>query len=255
MIRNKILALVTVGLLAVSLSACGKPANKGADTTAQQSATTESAATTEQVDATQVGPTVKTDADGNTVEVPAPAPKPPVKVFEGKSEKVEPVTDVAVYSTYDNKILSGEEVSEAVTKFKGKKVAVLLATPMVMDGTTAVNTLDGNVSTDTPIVGASGMTKIFNSAGKDMSDKLTFVNYGAVLKGEKGKATMKFDIDHFVAEAGLDGADDSYVTNTKLDNITKAGSAENISSYLRMQSYLVKDSKGAVIGIACYAVK
>jgi len=179
---------------------------------------------------------------------------PPVKLFEGKKETLGVLTNDA-YAAYDNKILSGAQVTEAFTLFRGKRVAILVATQMVMDGTIALNMLDGNVSTDTPTVGASGLTGICDSAGNDMSEKLTFINYGAVLKGSKGKATITFETDHFLSQDGLDMDGDMCVTNPVTDNIVKAGSSENIADYLYMQSYLVKDSNGMVIGLAFYAVK
>ena len=248
MLKKHILVGVAIGVLLTTLSACSKSGAKGADTTKQPASKVTSSETNKSVEKD----VIKGDAEKKTIPLKAPEP---VKVFEGKAEKVTPITDVAVYAEYANKILSGTQVIEAVTRFKGKRMAVLLATSMLLDGTTAFNTPDGNIDTDVPTVGASGTAKIFNTSGKDIADKLTFVNYGALLKGTKGKAMLKFDIDHFVAEGGLDGADDSYVVNANIANVTKAGSAEHVSSYTRMQSYLVKDSKGGVIGIACYAVK
>ena len=62
--------------------------------------------------------------------------------------------------------------------FRNSNVAVLVATLMVMDGTEAPNRLDGNVDPDMPTATVTGITGAVKTSGEDLSDKLTFINYG-----------------------------------------------------------------------------
>ena len=177
----------------------------------------------------------------------------PEPEFQAERLKLEEVTE-EMLSTYDNQVLTGSQVSAALSEFQGKRVAILVATRMVIDSTLAYNTFDGNVSSETPSVRSIGLTGVVNTAGELMDDKLTFINYGALLQGEQGTAAVTFNDGYFMAEAGLEVDGEDYITNTNLDNTMTPGTAENIAEYLHIQSYLIKDSAGEVIGIVFYAI-
>lgn len=160
------------------------------------------------------------------------------------------------YADYDNVVLSGTQVKEVFKQFfEAKNMALLVATQMVMDGTITLNKLDENVPAEMPTVGAVGLNGIYNTAGEDISDRLTFVNYGVLIAGPADDVTITFKGDHFVAENGLAMNGDSYVVNSAIEKTMKDGYSENIADYLKLQTYLVKDSQGEVIGLAFYAVK
>ena len=158
----------------------------------------------------------------------------------------------ADFSPFDNKIVYGPDVINALRIFRNSNVAVLVATQMVMDGTEAPNKLDGNVDPDMPTAAVTGITEAVKTSGEDLSDKLTFINYGALLKDPTGEGVvLEYKDGYILAKDGLMGDEQ---VNLKDANTVKDGFAENIADYLHMRAYLVKDADGKVIGIAFHAV-
>lgn len=175
-------------------------------------------------------------------------------VFEGAQTDLAVVAESVTFAEYDNTIITGQQVREALSKFNNQRLALLVATRMVMDSTLALNQFDANIPSDTPTVGATGVKDARTTSGMDLSNQMTFINYNAILKGKDGKATMQFENGCFVAAEGLDVDGDQYVVNTNISRASAAGLPENIADYLHMRSYLVKDSEGTVIGLAFYSV-
>lgn len=157
----------------------------------------------------------------------------------------------ADFTPYDGAIFTGVEVRKALKMFRNSNVAVLVATQMVMDGTLGLNQLDGNVDDSMPTAAVTGIADAVATTGEDLSDKLTFVNYGALLKDTGEGVILEFKDGYLLAKEGLLG--DKKV-NLKDERATTDGYAENIAEYLHMKSYLVKDADGRIIGIAFYAV-
>ena len=158
----------------------------------------------------------------------------------------------ADFSPFDNKIVYGPDVVNALRIFRNSNVAVLVATQMVMDGTEAPNRLDGNVDPDMPTAAVTGITGAVKTSGEDLSDKLTFINYGALLKDPTGEGVvLEYKDGYILAKDGLMGDEQ---VNLKDANTVKDGYSENIADYLHMRAYLVKDADGKVIGIAFHAV-
>ena len=155
----------------------------------------------------------------------------------------------ADFSIYDGTLLRGPDVRQALGLFRNSNVAVLVATQMVMDGTIELNELDGNVDADMPTAAVKGIEGAITTSGESLSEKLTFVNYGAVLKGEE--VLLEFKDNYLIAKEGLEG---DKIVNLRDSKATTDGYAENIADYLRMSSHLVKDADGSVIGVAFYAV-
>lgn len=155
-------------------------------------------------------------------------------------------------SPYDGTTLNGTSVRDALKLFRNSNVAVLVATQMVMDGTVAMNEFDGNVDPAMPRAGVKGIDTAVSTSGEVLSDKLSFINYGALLKDPSGKGVvLEYKDGRLIAKDGLVGNEKVNLNDT---NAFTEGFAEYIADYLRMRAYLVVNAENEVIGIAFHAV-
>ncbi len=165
------------------------------------------------------------------------------------------------FMDYDQKIISGTQVTSALKSFEGKPVAVLVQTKAVNDGQTIANTKDHPVAqiitADTAKVNAS-------TGALDY-----FINYNALLaKNPDGaigstvtggsdptsvatpiKLTSKNGT--YNAEFGFAQKDGSVLFDNSTAGVYKSGNAEFISTTAKFQANLIKDKSGTIVGIVC----
>lgn len=184
----------------------------------------------------------------------------------GVQENLGAVSNSA-FTDYDQKVVTGSQVTSALQSFEGKPFTILIATQAIKDNSDAT----GGVLTATaagldkytgskPPVAAAYTTKDMTTAIKVLKSAdtttpnagLTFVQYNSLLADGKtvGIAQIGFDTNCYRTVKGFHTTSGKVDLNNLTGNVAKTGMVEYIPSGARFQSYLIKDLSGTIMGIA-----
>lgn len=171
----------------------------------------------------------------------------------------------SAFTDYDQKIVTGTQVSSCLQNFAGKPYAILIATQSVKDNTDATEDIDTTAAglekygtpPVVPMVGAYAEKAMTNEMDVPKSTtgtaELTYINYNSLLN-HNGAGTPSYRIGYdqncWRAVNGFKTTSGKVDMNGVTGNISKSGMIEYIPSSARFQSYLVKDLSGTIMGIA-----
>ncbi len=170
----------------------------------------------------------------------------------------------SAFTDYDQKVVTGTQVTSCVQNFDGKPYAILIATQAVKDNTTASGTINTSAAGldkyGTPAsipMAAAYQTKAMTTAmavptSTGPTCNLTFIEYNAKLAkaGKNSFAQVGFDSNCWRTVNGFSTTAGKIDMNGITGNLAKSGMVEYIPSGARFQSYLVKDLSGTNMGIA-----
>lgn len=163
------------------------------------------------------------------------------------------------FMDYDQKVISGTQVTSAVKSFEGKAVAVLVQTKAVADGQTIANVKDHPkaqiVTADTSKVNASpGALDYFINYNALLS-KNANGDIGATITGGSDPTSVVSPIKitqkngTYTMASGFAQKDGSVLFDNSTAGLYKSGNAEFISSNAKFQANLMKDKSGTIVGI------
>lgn len=176
----------------------------------------------------------------------------------------------SAFTDYDQKVVTGTQVTSCLQNFEGKPYSILIATQAVKDNTA---TGGGTITS-----GAAGLDKYkgskppvavaynepsFNTTMKVLKSSdtgstgtcdLTFIQYNAKLgdanTSKPDVAQIGFDSNCWRTVKGFQTVSGKIAMNSITGNLSKSGMVEYIPSTARFQSYLIKDLSGTNMGIA-----
>lgn len=194
----------------------------------------------------------------------------------------------SIYTDYDQKVVTGTQVTSSYNTFEGKPVAVLIATqaskniedtddPTAYEGA-GTKELDNVTPGKLPFVikayqkaaDKSEPGDAYTTTTSDGTEvELCFMNYNAVLLGSFQSAdavakidsamqgqcgtqasSLYFDGGTWRVNAGFGSKNSKVLFNTAKSNLTKTGMMEFIPSSGKFQANLVKDATGTIMGVA-----
>ncbi len=179
----------------------------------------------------------------------------------------------SAFTDFDQKIVTGTQVSSGLQNFEGKPYAILIATQALKDNTTTtVGVLESNGAgldkygsganftpptvaayTEANMVSAMMVHRSTDSNANGTSP-LTFMNYNTLLglndTISPARAQMYFDQNCWRALKGFKTVSGKVQMNGITGNISKSGMVEFVPSGSRFQAYLIKDLSGTIMGIA-----
>ncbi len=151
------------------------------------------------------------------------------------------------FQDYDQKIITGTQVTSAYSNFEGKAYAVLISTQAIMD-TDGNFTNAAGVDSDNPPESVETNREVVNSKGEDVG--LYYANYNALL-GPDGEATLTIKNGAYITDGSLVVDDGGVIQfNNNIGNLSKSGMGEYIPSGAKFQANLVKDASGSILGVA-----
>lgn len=161
-----------------------------------------------------------------------------------------------VFLDYDQKIVTGQQVTSGLKQFEGKAYSVLIATKALQSGAKIVpNHTAHPIQATVP--------------GYDKA--IIFINYNALLAEEAGggkwktgtvmdkdgiaitagKADiMKLENGAFINKTGFAADGGNVLFDKETSGIYKTGNAEYVSTSSKYQAYLIKDASGNIMGIS-----
>jgi hypothetical protein len=159
----------------------------------------------------------------------------------------------SVYNDYDQKVITGTQVTSAYKTFEGKSVAVLIATKAHLASQESGQHADHQnvtyVKTDQSTTDAAGV----------LVDEYTMINYNALLANAEGYSEGDASGDSGITlKNGTYLATQGFQTdansNVLFDNVTtgmsKTGNTEYVPSTSRFNANLIKDNSGTILGVA-----
>ena len=201
------------------------------------------------------------------------------------SEKLQ-AAEESEFTDFDGSVVVGQRVHAALSGFKGKKVAVLIATQGFTDKLAqsydeeAIT--DDWVSPDFDLKGDSGLlldtanigSREFKVAYAVASDGnamgtytssgdekvATFIQYNALLeptneKGnvaegdEGGHTVIKYDNGTYIFDGAFRTKDGRVVFDLDFSNLSKTGLTEMVPGAARFHANLLKDANGVILGV------
>lgn len=192
------------------------------------------------------------------------------------------------FTTYDQKTVSGSEIMNAYRTFEGQDVAILVASPMVINkyskgadegdltGANGIETAygatlkakmkaeDGTADNymkkvyqgeivDGTVQANGSDYKVVGTTSGEVG--LYVVNYGAILdtKGDGDRLAM-YKGTIYANGGVMRDTNDNVVVNNITSNLGKTGVAEYVSQTGKFKSYCVKDASGTYCGVLFVAL-
>ena len=173
--------------------------------------------------------------------------------------------NASAFTDYDQKVVTGTQVTSCLQNFEGKPYSILIATQAVKDNTGSggvINAsaagLDKYKSSKPPVAEAYTDANFTNKMSVMTSSNtpcnLTFIQYNAKLgdasSSKPDVAQVGFDSNCWRTVKGFQTSSGKINMNSVTGNLSKSGMVEYIPSTSRFQSYLIKDLSGTNMGIA-----
>ena len=172
----------------------------------------------------------------------------------------------SAFTDYDQKVVTGTQVTSCLQNFEGKPYAILIATQATKDNTAtgggaitaSAAGLDKYKSSKPPVAQAYADANFTNKMSVMTSTNkpcdLTFIQYNAKLGDASSSnpdvARVGFDSNCWRTVNGFQTSSGKINMNNITGNLSKSGMVEYIPSTARFQSYLIKDLSGTNMGIA-----
>lgn len=202
------------------------------------------------------------------------------------SEKLQ-AAEESEFTDFDGSVVVGQRVHAALSGFKGKKVAVLIATQGFTDklsqsyaagaitSTWVSPTYDLKGATglllDTANIGARKL-KVAYALGSDGTTAMgtytssgvqkvsTFIQYNALLEptNEKGNVALgtkdghtviKYDNGTYIFDGAYRTVNGKVVFDLDFSNLSKTGMTEMVPGAARFHANLIKDANGVILGV------
>lgn len=177
--------------------------------------------------------------------------------------------NASAFTDYDQKVVTGTQVTSCLQNFEGKPYSILIATQAVKDNTGSGGTINASAagldkykSSKPPVAQAYTDAKFTNTmkamkssdTGSTGTCDLTFIQYNAKLgdasSSKPDVAQVGFDSNCWRTVKGFQTSSGKINMNSVTGNLSKSGMVEYIPSTSRFQSYLIKDLSGTNMGIA-----